>query len=152
MNKKMIFLMTISAAVLWLELTFVLLLVLFKTVFLLAYVPSGSMEPTIEKESYIFGIRLLGDLKTGDIVIFEHEDSILIKRIAACPGDEITVDGVPYQVPDNGYFMLGDNVNRSYDSRYWDEPYVNHDKVIAKFVFGIKQSNWWMSYLSAPPT
>ena len=31
MNKKMIFLMTISAAVLWLELTFVLLLVLFKT-------------------------------------------------------------------------------------------------------------------------
>ena len=147
----MIFLMTISAAVLWLELTFVLILVLFKTVFLLAYVPSGSMEPTIEKESYIFGIRLLGDLKTGDIVIFEHEDSILIKRIAACPGDEITVDGVLYQVPDNGYFMLGDNVNRSYDSRYWDEPYVNRNKVMAKFVFGIKLFNWWMRYLRPAP-
>ena len=135
----MIFLMSISAAVLWLELTFVLLLVLFKTVFLLSYVPSESMEPTIAKESYIFGIRFWGDLKAGDIVIFEHEDSILIKRIAACPGDEITVDGVLYQVPDNGYFMLGDNVNRSYDSRYWDEPYVNRDKIIAKFVFGMKQ-------------
>ena len=151
MNKKMIFLMMISAAVLGLELTFVLILVLFKTVFLLAYVPSESMESAIAKESYIFGVRFWGDLKAGDIVIFEHEDSILIKRIAACLGEEITVDGILYQVPDNGYFMLGDNVDRSYDSRYWDEPYVNHDKIIAKFVFGIKQLNWWISYLRPSP-
>ena len=123
--------MSISAAVLWLELTFVLLLVLFKTVFLLAYVPSESMEPTIEKESYIFGIRLLGDLKTGDIVIFEHEDSILIKRIAACPGDEITVDGVLYQVPDNG--RVDNGIHRHFCDILPDD--LQRHRITSSFVF-----------------
>lgn len=103
-------------------------------VLLLGYVPSESMEPTLEKGSFIVGTRLYGNLKKGDVVIFEHKGTVMVKRIAACPGDEITVDGKTYYVPDDSYLMLGDNSDNSYDSRYWDVPYVCEKQIIAKMM------------------
>ena len=114
--------------------TAVTILLLFRFVFLIGYVPSESMEPTLQKESFILGNRLYGDLKKGDIVVFEHEKTVMVKRIAACPGEEITVDGILYYVPDGAYFMLGDNKNNSYDSRYWECPYISEEKIIAKMI------------------
>ena len=114
--------------------TAVTILMLFRFVFLIGYVPSESMEPTLKTESFILGTRLYGDLKTGDIVVFEHEGTVMVKRIAACPGEEITVDGIRYYVPDGSYFMLGDNKDNSYDSRYWECPYISEDKIIAKMI------------------
>ena len=127
MKRKWIILLPIITAV--------AILLLFRFVFLIGYVPSESMEPTLQKESFILGTRLFGDLKTGDIVVFEHEGTVMVKRIAACPGEEITVDGIRYYVPDGSYFMLGDNEDNSYDSRYWEEPYVSEEKIIAKLLF-----------------
>ena len=126
MKKHLVWLLPISVAV--------IILVLFRTVFLLGYVPTESMEPTLEKGSFIVGTRLYGELKTGDVVVFEHEGTIMVKRIAACPGVELTVNGISYYVPDNCYFMLGDNANNSYDSRYWNSPYVEEDQIIAKII------------------
>lgn len=114
--------------------TAVTILLLFRFVFLIGYVPSESMEPTLKKESFILGSRLYGDLKTGDIVVFEHEGTVMVKRIAACPGEEITVDGIRYYVPNGSYFMLGDNKDNSYDSRYWECPYISEEKIIAKMI------------------
>ena len=57
--------------------------ILFKLVFLIGYVPTESMEPTIKKGSYIVGIRLFSELETGDIIIFRHDEKLLVKRIAA---------------------------------------------------------------------
>lgn len=114
---------------------FVLLIfILFRFVFIIGYVPTESMEPTINKESMILGVRVYGELEVGDIVIFEKDGEFMVKRIAAKGGDIITVDDRVYEVPDGCYFMLGDNKNNSYDSRYWDEPYVNGEKIVAKVI------------------
>lgn len=114
---------------------FVLLIfILFRFVFIIGYVPTESMEPTINKESMILGVRVYGELEVGDIVIFEKDGEFMVKRIAAKGGDIITIDDRVYEVPDGCYFMLGDNKTNSYDSRYWDEPYVNGEKIVAKVI------------------
>ena len=46
-------------------------------------------------------------------------------------GDPIGSFG-PYTVPEDGYFMMGDNRNHSADSRFWNQPYVYSDKILGK--------------------
>ena len=38
-------------------------------------------------------------------------------------------------VPEDYYYVLGDNADNSYDSRYWLNPFVSKDDVVAKLVF-----------------
>ena len=132
----------------WMPLSCCLLvLLLFRFVFFLGYVPSASMEPTIPKNSFIIGIRLYGELNRGDIVAFERNGRYLVKRIAAVPGDIVYINdqnrsisvniGISnttriLAVPENSYFLLGDNTNTSIDSRCWANPFVNIEKIIAK--------------------
>lgn len=113
----------------------VVIFILFRTVFLIGYVPSESMEPTLKKNSLILGLRIHGELEIGDIVVFKRDGSFLVKRIAACSGEKIVIDGKTYSVPEGLYFMLGDNSENSYDSRYWEEPYISEDKIVAKIIF-----------------
>lgn len=105
---------------------------LFRFVLIIGYVPSASMEPTLKEKSYILGVRIYDDLEVGDIIIFEHNGTTMVKRIAAVGGETIYVDGKTYIVPEGSLFMLGDNIENSFDSRYWDEPFVNENQVIAK--------------------
>lgn len=49
--------------------------------------------------------------------------------------DEPTGDFGPYEVPEGCYFMMGDNRNNSWDSRYWDNKFVSEDKIIGKVMF-----------------
>ncbi|MCL2343172.1 MAG: signal peptidase I [Firmicutes bacterium] len=106
-------------------------LFLLKFVFFIGYVPSTSMEPTIKAGSLIFGTRVLGDLKRGDVIAFEHEGLILVKRIAGIPGDVVYAGNRTMVVPTGCYYVLGDNTAASIDSRYWDEPFVPLTDVIA---------------------
>lgn len=129
-----------------------------------AKVPSGSMENTIMTGDRVIGFRLsyaFDEPQRGDIVIFKYPDdeSILyIKRIIGMPGDHIMVkegsvfvngevldepyldvvtNGTfgPYDVPEDSYFMMGDNRNMSADSRVWDNTYVHKDKILGKAIF-----------------
>ena len=40
-----------------------------------------------------------------------------------------------FEVPEDCYFMMGDNRNFSADARYWKNPYISKDKLVAKVLF-----------------
>ena len=122
--------------------------VLMKAVFFVGYVPTASMEPTLKAGSYIFGVRNARDLEKGDIIVFQHDGQLLVKRISGCPGDEIDRCELSYMktvsipvwenpvltVPKGCYFVLGDNSENSVDSRYWEDPYVRQEDIVAKLI------------------
>jgi signal peptidase I len=79
----------------------------------------------------------------------------MVKRVIGLPGDRVAVRGAqvfvngeplaePYArwqrggvseeqnftVPDNALFMLGDNRDESYDSRFWTQPFVRSQRVV----------------------
>lgn len=116
--------------VITLFLTFILL----KCVFLIGYVPTESMEPTLSKGSLIFGVRIFSELEVGDVIIFLHDGKLLVKRIAAIEGDIVERNGISMTVPKGCYYVLGDNAEHSYDSRYWEEPFVLETEITAKLI------------------
>ena len=121
-------------------------LLLMRFVFFVGYVPSASMEPTIPAGSVIWGSRLYGELNRGDIIVFEHDGILMVKRIYGIPGDEIDLEEITYSVyepkpvweervitvPDGCYYVLGDNTQNSLDSRYWGEPFLAAENIIAR--------------------
>ncbi len=115
-------------------LSLALFLGLFRTVFFWGYIPSSSMEPTIHKGDVILGLRMFRELRNGDIIIFERHGRCLVKRIAACGGDFVAIDGVSCQVPEESFYVLGDNAADSYDSRFWPDPFVPLSDVVARVI------------------
>ncbi|OPJ63557.1 signal peptidase I [Clostridium oryzae] len=115
-------------------------------------IPSSSMYPTLKIGDQAFATRVYGEksIKRGDILIFYSKElkELLIKRVIGLPGERVKIDkkGQVYindskinqsyvknksdetgnfKVPAHSYLFLGDNRANSWDSRYWDKPYIN---------------------------
>lgn len=128
-----------------------------------ATVPTGSMMDTIQKKDRLIGLRFaywFSDPQRGDIVIFDavdFPDEHLLKRVIGLPGETVEgrdglvyIDGQPldepyarepiqeafgpFTVPEDSYFMMGDNRNDSLDSRFWEHPYVEKKDILGKAV------------------
>ena len=121
---------------------------LFRFVFLVGYVPTESMEPTLPQGSFILAMRIFEEPEVGDIIVFEKDGALLVKRVAARSGEEVDLSKLPYMttvpipvwddpvitVPNECYFVLGDNTQNSWDSRYWDNPFLSRENIVAKVI------------------
>ena len=118
---------------------------LLRCVILIGYVPSASMEPTLKQDSLLFAWRICDTPEVGDIVVFEKDGKLQVKRVAAGPGDIVDYSSLEYSeaipipswrdqvitVPAGCYFLLGDNTQNSMDSRYWEDPFITEDQIVA---------------------
>lgn len=52
------------------------------------------------------------------------------------------VDFGPYTIPEDCYFMMGDNRNVSLDARYWENKYVHKDKIYGKAILKYPNLRW----------
>lgn len=122
-----------------------------------------SMSPTLEEGDIVVSIKGTQP-QTGDLISFYIGNKLLVKRCIAGPGqwvdlDEagnVYVDGVlldepyltekalgdcnitlPYQVPDNRYFCMGDHRATSVDSRTTEIGCVSSEQIVGKIVFRV---------------
>ena len=84
----------------YLIVTVAVIVVLFKVIFQLSWVPSGSMETTIPTKSLLVGWRLpylVSDPvpQRGSIVTFWDEEMghVLVKRVVGLPGETVSFEG-----------------------------------------------------------
>lgn len=66
------------------------------------------------------------------MVVFIWHDQLVVKRIAAIPGEKILHAGEIRRIPADCYYLLGDNHEKSWDSRFWKEPFIEREKILAR--------------------
>lgn len=122
-----------------------------------------SMSPTLQEGDIV--ITLKGtDFESGDLVSFYLGNKLLVKRYIAGPGQWVDIDQdgnvyvddklleepyltekalgdcnieLPYQVPENRIFVLGDHRSTSVDSRSTSVGCVSDEQIVGKIVFRV---------------
>ena len=140
-----------------------LLLNLFHFVFPVVKYYGNGMSPALEN-GQILVVNKLGSIEAGDIVAFYYNNKVLVRRVVACGGDQISIDAFgavsvngetleepyvqeqtlgqcnrvfPYTVPAGHYFVLGDQRQLAMDSRLEEIGTVDQQRLIGKVLFAI---------------
>ena len=123
----------------------------------------SSMTPTLSEGDIVVCFKT-SDIKRGDLVAFYLGNKLLVKRCVALPGQTVEIDGdgnvtldgepldepyvtdkslgdcnieLPYQVPDNRYFCMGDHRKTSVDSRNTAVGCVTEEQIVGKIAFRV---------------
>lgn len=122
-----------------------------------------SMTPTLSEGEIVVSVKGSG-YETGDIIAFYYEGKILIKRVIATAGSWVDIDDdgnvyvdgelidepyltekalgecdieLPYQVPDERVFVMGDHRSTSVDSRSTTIGAISEEEIVGKIVFRV---------------
>ena len=120
-----------------------------------------SMNGTVNNGDLVVSIKR-ADFKTGDVIAFYYNNNILVKRVIAKSGDWVDIDEegnvyvnqkllnepylsskalgetnieLPYQVPEDRIFVMGDNREVSVDSRNTAVGCVTGEQIVGKIIF-----------------
>lgn len=123
----------------------------------------ASMTPTLEEKDIVVSVKG-GKFESGDLVCFYLGNKLLVKRYIAGPGQWVNIDEngnvyidgklldepyiqekaygdcnieLPYQVPENRIFCLGDHREGSVDSRNTTVGCVADEQIVGKIVFRV---------------
>ncbi len=147
--KNSIYALLVIAAVAVLVATFI---------FPVLQISGTSMQPTLNNGEIVVVLKT-DDLDRGDLCAFNYSNKVLIKRVIGLPGDEITMDQngtvyvngqaldepyllsksygecdiqFPFVVPQEEYFVMGDQRETSIDSRNTVIGTVAKDQIVGE--------------------
>ena len=123
----------------------------------------NSMTPTLAEGEIVLALKG-DDYETGQLIAFYYNNKILVKRVIACPGDWVDIDEdgntyvnnqlldepyveekslgdcnieLPYQVPENRIFVMGDHRSVSVDSRNSSIGCVSQEQIAGRLIFRV---------------